>query len=58
MVFGKEGCRMGNSASTSNAENILAVASPFSNAEGDHSGQVDMCEINDDTNAWNNTCYL
>lgn len=49
---------MGNSASTSNTEKILAVASPFSNAEGEHSGQVNACELNDDTNACNKTLAI
>jgi len=46
---------MGDSLSISNTGNILAVGSPFSNAEGENAGQVDIYELNDETNAWNKT---
>jgi len=54
-IFGKEGYRMGDSLSISNSGKILAVGSPFSNAEGENAGQVDIYELNDETNTWNKT---
>lgn len=54
-ILGKQGYRTGDSVSISNTGNILAVGSPHADVNGENSGQVDVYELDDETNTWNNT---